>query len=88
LGRRSSLPVLRVFSILFIEVVRGVPLISILFLASLLVPLFLPPEMRIDRLLRALIGMTVFSAAYMAENVRGGLAAVPMGRKKLLKPLG
>jgi general L-amino acid transport system permease protein len=88
LGRRSSLPVLRFFSILFIEVVRGVPLISILFLASLLVPLFLPPEMRIDRLLRALIGMTVFSAAYMAENVRGGLAAVPGGQEEAAKAVG
>ncbi len=88
LGRRSSLPVLRIFSVLFIEVVRGVPLISILFLASLLVPLFLPPEMRIDRLLRALIGMTVFSAAYMAENVRGGLAAVPNGQVEAAKAVG
>jgi general L-amino acid transport system permease protein len=88
LGRRSSLPVLRIFSILFIEVVRGVPLISILFLASLLVPLFLPPDMRIDRLLRALIGMTVFSAAYMAENVRGGLAAVPNGQVEAAKAVG
>ena len=88
LGRRSSLPVLRIFSILFIEIVRGVPLISILFLASLLVPLFLPPEMRIDRLLRALIGMTVFSAAYMAENVRGGLAAVPNGQEEAAKAVG
>jgi general L-amino acid transport system permease protein len=88
LGRRSSLPVLRIFSILFIEIVRGVPLISILFLASLLVPLFLPPEMRIDRLLRALIGMTVFSAAYMAENVRGGLAAVPNGQVEAAKAVG
>ena len=88
LGRRSSLPVLRIFSILFIEIVRGVPLISILFLASLLVPLFLPPELRIDRLLRALIGMTVFSAAYMAENVRGGLAAVPNGQVEAAKAVG
>ena len=88
LGRRSSLPVLSIFSTLFIEVVRGVPLISILFLASLLVPLFLPVEMRIDRLLRALIGMTVFSAAYMAENVRGGLAAVPHGQEEAAKAVG
>ena len=88
LGRRSSLPVLSIFSTFFIEVVRGVPLISILFLASLLVPLFLPPEMRIDRLLRALIGMTVFSAAYMAENVRGGLAAVSHGQVEAAKAVG
>ena len=80
LGRRSSLPVVRVFSTTFIEGVRGVPLITILFLGSLLVPLFLPQEMRIDRLVRALIGMTIFSAAYTAENIRGGLQAIPQGQ--------
>ena len=88
LGRRSSLPVVKIFSTIFIEVVRGVPLISILFLASILLPLFLPQDMRIDRLVRALIGMTFFSAAYMAENVRGGLAAVPPGQEEAAKALG
>jgi general L-amino acid transport system permease protein len=88
LGRRSSLPVLSFFSTTFIEVVRGVPLIGILFLSSLILPLFLPPDVRIDRLLRALIGMTLFSAAYMAENVRGGLAAVPDGQVEAAKALG
>jgi len=88
LGRRSSLPVVRFFSTAFIEVVRGVPLIGILFLSSLILPLFLPPNVRIDRLLRALIGMTLFSAAYMAENVRGGLAAVPSGQVEAAKALG
>lgn len=88
LGRRSSLPVVSVFSTIFIEVVRGVPLIGILFMSSIILPLFLPPEIRIDRLLRALIGMTFFSAAYMAENVRGGLAAVPDGQVEAAKALG
>jgi general L-amino acid transport system permease protein len=88
LGRRSSLPVVSFFSTAFIEVVRGVPLIGILFLSSLILPLFLPPDVRIDRLLRALIGMTLFSAAYMAENVRGGLAAVPSGQVEAAKALG
>jgi general L-amino acid transport system permease protein len=88
LGRRSSLPVIRILSTLFIEIVRGVPLIGILFLSSLLLPLFLPTDVRIDRLLRALIGMTLFSAAYMAENVRGGLAAIPLGQVEAAKALG
>ena len=88
LGRRSSLPVIRVICTVFIEVIRGVPLISILFMASLLVPLFTPTGMRIDRLLRALVGMTIFSAAYTAENVRGGLAAVPFGQTEAAKALG
>jgi general L-amino acid transport system permease protein len=88
LGRRSSLPVVRILSTVFIEVVRGVPLIGILFLSSLILPLFLPAHIRVDRLLRALIGMTLFSAAYMAENVRGGLAAVPHGQVEAAKALG
>ena len=88
LGRRSSLPVVKLFSIIFIEVVRGVPLIGILFLSSLILPLLLPADIRIDRLLRALAGMTLFSAAYMAENVRGGLAAVPAGQVEAAKALG
>jgi general L-amino acid transport system permease protein len=88
LGRRSSLPVVSILSTVFIEVIRGVPLIGLLFLSSLILPLFLPPEVRIDRLLRALIGMTVFSAAYMAENVRGGLAAVPYGQVEAARALG
>jgi len=88
LGRRSSLPVVSLFSTLFIEIVRGVPLIAILFLSSLILPLFLPPGIRIDRLLRALIGMTLFSAAYMAENVRGGLASVPHGQIEAAKAVG
>jgi general L-amino acid transport system permease protein len=88
LGRRSSLPVVKWFSIIFIEVVRGVPLIGILFLSSVALPLFLPQDMRVDLLLRALVGMTLFSAAYMAENVRGGLAAIPPGQEEAAKALG
>lgn len=88
LGRRSSLPVLRVFCIGFIEIVRGVPLISILFMASIILPLFLPGDIRIDRLLRALIGITMFSAAYMAENIRGGLQAIPLGQYDAAKAIG
>jgi general L-amino acid transport system permease protein len=88
LGRRSSLPVVKWFSIIFIEVVRGVPLIGILFLSSVTLPLFLPQDVRVDLLLRALVGMTLFSAAYMAENVRGGLAAIPPGQEEAAKALG
>ncbi len=88
LGRRSSLPVVKLFSILFIEVVRGVPLISILFMFSIILALFLPVESRIDRVIRALMGMTFFSAAYTAENVRGGLAAVPGGQIEAAKAVG
>jgi general L-amino acid transport system permease protein len=88
LGRRSSLPVVSLFSTAFIELVRGVPLISILFLFSLIVPLFLPPGVRFDRMLRALVGMIVFSAAYTAENVRGGLQAIPSGQYEAAYAIG
>jgi len=88
LGRRSSLPIIRVICTVFIEAIRGVPLISILFLFSLILPLFLPTGIRVDRLIRALVGMTIFSAAYTAENVRGGLAAVPYGQTEAAKALG
>jgi general L-amino acid transport system permease protein len=88
LGRRSSLPVVKTFCTLFIELVRGVPLVSILFMASIMLPLFLPDDLRIDRLLRALIGITLFSAAYMAENVRGGLQAIPLGQYDAAKAVG
>jgi general L-amino acid transport system permease protein len=88
LGRRSSLPVVKLFSILFIEVIRGVPLVTILFMFSIILALFLPAESRIDRLLRALLAMVVFSAAYTAENVRGGLQAIPEGQVEAAKALG
>ena len=88
LGRQSSLPVLKAFCVLFIEIVRGVPLVTILFMASIILPLFLPEEVRIDRVLRAMIGMTLFAAAYMAENVRGGLQAIPSGQVEAAKAVG
>lgn len=88
LGRRSTLPVVKGFSIFFIETIRGVPLITILFMFSLILQVFLPTGSRFDRLLRALIGITIFSAAYMAENVRGGLAAVPPGQIEAAKAVG
>jgi general L-amino acid transport system permease protein len=88
LGRRSKLPVLKGFCILFIETVRGVPLVTILFMASIILPLFLPEDVRIDRVLRAMLGMTFFAAAYMAENVRGGLQAIPNGQVEAAKAVG
>ena len=88
LGRRSLLPVVKGFSIAFIETIRGVPLITILFMFSLILQVFLPTGSRFDRLWRALIGITIFSAAYMAENVRGGLQAVPPGQIEAAKAVG
>ncbi|MDA1330606.1 MAG: amino acid ABC transporter permease [Chloroflexi bacterium] len=88
LGRRSSLPVVSLFSTFFIETIRGVPLITLLFMFSVILALFLPPEARIDRLVRALMAMTFFSAAYTAENVRGGLQSIPPGQIEAAKALG
>lgn len=88
LGRRSSLPVIKVFSIMYIEMIRGVPLITVLFMATMMLPLFLPPRIRLDNVLRAMIGMTLFSAAYVAENVRGGLQAIPIGQYEAGRAIG
>lgn len=88
LGRTSNLPVVRWFCILYIEVVRGVPLIGILFLAQVMLPLFLSADVRLDRVLRAIAGLVLFSAAYMAENVRGGLQAISRGQIEAAKALG
>ena len=88
LGRRSSLPIIRIFCTGIIELVRGVPLVTILFMSSIILALFLPPELRIDRLVRALLGMTLFSAAYTAENVRGGFAAVTEGQMEAARAVG
>jgi general L-amino acid transport system permease protein len=88
LGRRSKLPVVRALSTVFIEVVRGVPLITVLYMASLMLPLFLPPGASVDKLLRALIGVALFSSAYMAEVVRGGLQAMPRGQYEGAMALG
>jgi general L-amino acid transport system permease protein len=88
LGRTSNLPVVRWFSILYIEIVRGVPLIGILFLAQVMLPLILSADVRLDRVVRAIAGLVLFSAAYMAENVRGGLQAIPRGQIEAAKALG
>jgi general L-amino acid transport system permease protein len=88
LGRRSSLSVVHYSSVIVIEAVRGVPLITILFMTSIIVALFLPPELRIDRLVRAMAGMTIFAAAYIAENVRGGLQAIESGQIEAAKAIG
>jgi general L-amino acid transport system permease protein len=80
LGRRSRLPIVRTFSVIFIEFWRGVPLITVLFFATYMLPLFLPNTWTIDGLLRCLVGVALFSAAYMAEVVRGGLQAIPRGQ--------
>jgi general L-amino acid transport system permease protein len=86
LGRRSELPIVRWFSIGYIELVRGVPLITILFMAQLMLPLFL--GITPDRVLRAMAGIVLFSAAYLAENVRGGLQAIPKGQFEAAHALG
>ena len=80
LGRRSKLPIIRFLSITFIEFWRGVPLITVLFVASVMLPLFLPEGVNFDKLLRALIGVALFASAYMAEVIRGGLQAIPRGQ--------
>ena len=88
LGRRSRMPGLSAVCIMFIEVSRGVPLITVLFMASVMLPLFLPPGVGIDQLARALIGVAVFSSAYMAEVIRGGLQAVPKGQYEAADAMG
>ena len=88
LGRQSKMPVVRWLSIAFIETVRGVPLITVLFMASVMFPLFMPPGVNFDKLLKALVGVALFSAAYMAEEVRGGLQAVPKGQYEAAQSLG
>ncbi|MCD6400600.1 MAG: amino acid ABC transporter permease [Anaerolineales bacterium] len=88
LGRRSSLTVVKLFSIFFIETIRGVPLVTVLFMFSIILALFLPAGSRIDRIVRALLAMVFFSSAYTAENVRGGLQAVPPGQAEAAKALG
>lgn len=88
LGRTSTLPIVRWFSILYIEIIRGFPLIGILFLAQVMLPLVLPGNVRLDRILRAIAGLVLFSAAYMAENVRGGLQSIPRGQVEAAKALG
>ncbi len=88
LGRQSNMPILRTLCIGFIEFVRGVPLITILFMASVLLPLFFHDGIEFNKLLRALIGITLFQAAYIAEVVRGGLQAIPKGQYEASEALG
>ena len=88
LARRSEMPVVRLFAVIFIEFVRGVPLITVLFMASVMLPLFVPEHLAPDKLVRALIGVALFASAYMAEVVRGGLVAVPRGQYEAARALG
>ncbi len=88
LGRRSTLPVVSAFSTIFIETIRGLPLITILFMFSIILGLFLPADARLDRLLRALMAVIVFSSAYTAENVRGGLQSIDKGQYEAAHALG
>jgi general L-amino acid transport system permease protein len=88
LGRRSEMPVIRALCIGYIELIRGVPLISLLFMASVMLPLFLPPGLSVDKLLRAQIALILFAAAYLAEVVRGGLQAIPRTQYEMADALG
>ena len=88
LGRQSSLTFVKMFCILFIEVIRGVPFITIIFMSQLVLPLFLPAGFTLDRVIRAMAGTVIFSAAYLAENVRGGLQAIPKGQFEAADALG
>ncbi|MEM6252060.1 MAG: amino acid ABC transporter permease [Cyanobacteria bacterium P01_D01_bin.156] len=88
LGRRSNLPIIKGLSIAYIELIRGVPLISILFMGQVMIPLFLPEGVRPDNIVRAIVGLTLFSSAYLAENVRAGLQAIPRGQVEAAASLG
>ena len=88
LGRRSSMPAVRLVSTAYIELIRAVPLVTILFMADIMLPFFLPGEVRIERVTRAVGGIVLFSAAYVAENVRGGLQAIPTGQLEASHALG
>jgi general L-amino acid transport system permease protein len=88
LGRQSLLPVIRTVCTGYIELIRGLPLIGILFMAQVMLPLLLPPQITVDQLVRAIAGLTLFSAAYLAETVRGGLQSIPNGQWEASKALG
>jgi general L-amino acid transport system permease protein len=88
LGRRSRLPVVKGFCVAYIEIIRGVPLISVLFMAMIMLPLFLPANVRVDAIIRVMVAITLFSAAYLAENVRGGLQSIPNGQVEAARALG
>lgn len=88
LGRRSNLPAIKTLCIVYIELIRGVPLVSLLFMASVMLPLFLPEGLTINKLLRAQVAIILFAAAYLAEVVRGGLQAIPKGQYEAADALG
>lgn len=88
LGRRSTLPVVKYFCVIYIEFIRGIPLITVLFIGQLMIPLFLGNGIEISNVMRAMIGMTLFSAAYLAENIRGGLQSIPKGQYEAAQSLG
>ena len=88
LGRQSKLPLIRWFSIGFIEAIRGVPLITLLFVSNILLPIFLPPDMTLDSIVRVIIMVTAFASAYMAEVIRGGLQAIPSGQYEAAHAMG
>lgn len=88
LGRRSHMPAIKALCVVYIELIRGVPLISLLFMSSVMLPLFLPEGLTIDKLLRAQIAIIMFAAAYIAETVRGGLQAIPQGQYEGAESLG
>ncbi|NJK53040.1 MAG: amino acid ABC transporter permease [Leptolyngbyaceae cyanobacterium SU_3_3] len=88
LGRQSALPIVKGFCTAYIELVRGLPLIGVLFMALVMLPLVLPSQVRLDRVVRAIAGLVLFNAAYLAENVRGGLQSVPSGQIEAAKALG
>lgn len=88
LGRQSKLPIVRYFCIGYIEIIRGVPLVTVLYMADILLPLFLPVDVRPDRVIRAMVGFTLFEAAYQAENVRGGLQSINRGQTEAAQALG
>ena len=88
LGRRSKMPAVRMVSILWIEFFRGTPLVTILFIGSVLLPLFFPAQVDLDKVLRAMVAITIFQSAYTAEAIRGGLAALPRGQTEAAQALG
>ena len=88
LGRQSRLPIIRSFSIIYIEFIRGVPLISLLFMGQVMLNLFIPGDVTLDRVIRAMVPITLFSAAYLAENVRGGLQSIPQGQYEAAHAVG
>lgn len=88
LGRQSQLPIIKTVCVGFIELIRAVPLITILFMASIMLPLFMPQGTTVDKFLRAIVGVTLFTSAYMAEVVRGGLQAIPRGQYEAASALG